>query len=61
MLKKNERGIPIQSKNKTVNAFVANFVHFIDGQICNFVIEQFVNLKYTHIATIHDCFYIKHS
>ena len=58
-LKKNERGIPIQSKNKTVNAFVANFIHFIDGQICHFVIEQFINLGYTNLGTIHDCFYIK--
>lgn len=57
--KKDERGIPIQSKNKTVNAFVANFVHFIDGQICHFVIEQFGILGYNDIATIHDCFYIK--
>ena len=58
-LKKDERGIPIQSKNKTVTAFVANFVHFIDGQICHFIIEQFGILKYTDIATIHDCFYVK--
>nr|ATP01456.1 hypothetical protein [Ulva flexuosa] len=58
-LKKDERNFPIRSKNKSVNAFVANFVHFIDGQICNFVIEQFGILQYTNIATIHDCFYVK--
>ena len=58
-LKKNEAGVPIRSKTKTVNAFVANFIHFIDGQICHFVVEQFILLGYTNIGTIHDCFYIK--
>lgn len=52
-------GVPIRSKTKTVNGFVANFIHFIDGQICHFVIEQFCMLGYTDIGTIHDCFYIK--
>ena len=50
----------MRSKTKTVNSFVANYIHFLDGQICHFIIEQmnkFANC--TSLGTIHDCFYIK--
>ncbi len=54
----------VRSKTKSVNAFVANYIHFLDATVCHFVVETFeahVAAKSwpLEIATIHDSFFIK--
>lgn len=48
----------VKSKTKSVNAFVANYVHFLDGTICHYVVENTLQNKSFKIGTIHDSFLI---
>lgn len=55
---RDKNGFLIKSKTKTLNAFVANYVHFLDANICHYVIEKFSE-KGLPIGTIHDSFFVK--
>jgi len=57
--KRSLSGKPVPSKRKTITAFVANYIHYLDGLVCQFIIEQFCSKNTIYIGTIHDCFYIK--
>jgi hypothetical protein len=50
--------VSIRSKRKTVSSFVANYIHYLDPIICQYVIEQFKK-NGDEIFTIHDCFNVK--
>nr|YP_010003138.1 hypothetical protein JXY92_mgp26 [Ulva torta]AZP40269.1 hypothetical protein [Ulva torta] len=52
-------GCLIKSKTKSINAFVANYIHFIDASICHYVVDNFNNKRTFKMGTIHDCFFIK--
>lgn len=49
----------IKSKTKSVNAFVANYVHFLDATICHYIIEKTTENDSFQISTIHDSFFVK--
>ena len=52
-------GTPIKSRIKSVNSFVANYIHYLDGVVCHSVIESLSKKRGVPLGTIHDCFYIK--
>ena len=58
---KNHNGNPERSKTKTINAFVANYIHFLDGVICHYIIKRLEQEGTLELGTIHDCFFIKPS
>nr|YP_009560612.1 hypothetical protein [Ulva compressa]ATP01498.1 hypothetical protein [Ulva compressa] len=49
----------VKSKTKTVNSFIANYVHFLDATVCHYVVDNFLLNDNASIATIHDSFLIK--
>lgn len=51
-------GKPLRSKRKIVNAFVANFIHYLDSYICHQLIDEMMK-EQKPIGTIHDCFYVR--
>lgn len=55
------KNAPKLSRVKTVNSFVANYIHYLDGLICHYVIEKLAERKDFALATVHDCFYIRPS
>lgn len=54
-------GNPVKSKTKTINAFVANYIHFLDGVICHYIIKKLEQEGTFALGTVHDCFFIKPS
>ena len=56
---RDESGVALQSKTKTLNSFVANYVHFLDGVICHYISEELSKAEDFSLGTIHDCFFIK--
>lgn len=52
-------GEPEKAKTKTINAFVANYIHFLDGVICHYIIKRLEKSGILALGTIHDCFFIK--
>jgi DNA-dependent RNA polymerase len=53
------QGHLIRSKTKAVNAFVANYIHFLDASACHYVIEKLKIKNTLNLGTIHDSFFIK--
>ena len=53
------QGTFIKSKTKAVNAFIANYVHFLDASVCHYVIDALAVDSTLNLGTIHDCFFIK--
>jgi hypothetical protein len=55
----------IKSNIKTINAFVANYIHFLDATMCHYIIknllpeDNYYKLANFKLATIHDCFFIQ--
>ena len=58
---KDQTGEPLKAKTKTINAFVANYIHFLDGVICHYIIKKLEQESVLALGTIHDCFFIKPS
>lgn len=56
---KDQEGNLEKSRTKTINAFVANYVHFLDGVICHYIIKKLEQEGTLELGTIHDCFFIK--
>lgn len=56
---KDQKGEPL--KAKTIYAFVANYIHFLDGVICHYIIKKLGQEGTLALGTIHDCFFIKPS
>lgn len=56
---KNHNGNPEKSKTKTINAFVTNYIHFLDGVICLYIITKLGQKGTLALGIIHDCFFIK--
>ena len=56
---KDQEGSSEKSKTKTINAFVANYVHFLDGVVCHYIIKKLGQEGALALGTIHDCFFVK--
>ena len=56
---KDQDGNLEKSRTKTINAFVANYVHFLDGVVCHYIIKQLEKDGTLALGTIHDCFFVK--
>lgn len=56
---KDQEGNPEKSKTKTINAFVANYVHFLDGVVCHYIIKHLEKDGTLALGTVHDCFFVK--
>ena len=56
---KDQEGNPEKAKTKTINAFVANYVHSLDGVVCHYIIKKLSQEGALELGTIHDCFFVK--